>query len=186
MAMNDDIEILAVEIANAARKSFLELFKSGERFYYCTLYTTGEGHAPSISAWSWEALEREAVKQASRSNRSPCEMANLLKWSYADSPYCCFGEENFTAVYKCFAQRPYMWTLEEDEWQEELLLRLKAMELALKKLANEELFSLNQPRDSICIVVEIMPPEAINTQIALRLNDPSSPAFQQWLEEAAE
>ncbi|WP_231638603.1 DUF4303 domain-containing protein [Paenibacillus sp. JCM 10914] len=42
--------------------SFRTLFENGERYYYCTLFTTGEGHAPSISAWSWEALEREAAE----------------------------------------------------------------------------------------------------------------------------
>ncbi|WP_254847895.1 DUF4303 domain-containing protein [Paenibacillus amylolyticus] len=47
-----EIETLTIEIAAAARMSFCTLFENGERYYYCTLYTTGEGHAPSISAWS--------------------------------------------------------------------------------------------------------------------------------------
>ncbi|WP_341300845.1 DUF4303 domain-containing protein [Lysinibacillus sp. FSL H8-0500] len=186
MAETQEIEELANKIAYAARKSFLELFKNGERFYYCTFFTTGEGHAPSISAWSWEALTREANKQAIHSDRPAPEMADLIKWSYADSPYYCFGEENFADVYESFAKRPFIWTLENEEWHKELMLRLQAMEIALKMLDEEGLFSLNQPRDAICITVEIMPPEEINSQIALRLNNPSSPALQQWLAEAAE
>lgn len=63
-----EIERLAIEIADAARTSFRALFENGERYYYCTLYTTGEGHAPSISAWSWEALEVEAARQGVESD----------------------------------------------------------------------------------------------------------------------
>jgi len=180
----EDIEILVEEIANAARKSFLNLFKNGERYYYCTLYTTEEGHAPNVSAWSWEALEREATTQAINSNIPQPEMATVIKWSYADSPYCGFGEENFLNVRQCFAARPFLSGGEE--WQKELTLRLQAMELAMKKLDEEGLFALNQSRNSICIFVEIMPPVEINTEIALRLNNQSSTALQEWLLEAAE
>ncbi|MGW8958783.1 hypothetical protein [Paenibacillus sp. NPDC055715] len=34
--------------------------------------------------------------------------------------------------------------------------------------------------------VEVMPPDEINTEIALRLNRAESPAMQAWLAEAAE
>ncbi|AJW69370.1 DUF4303 domain-containing protein [Paenibacillus polymyxa] len=44
---------MAAEIANVARTSFRTLFENGQRYYYCTLFTTGEGHAPSISASSF-------------------------------------------------------------------------------------------------------------------------------------
>ncbi|MCM0624824.1 DUF4303 domain-containing protein [Lysinibacillus capsici] len=44
---------------------------------------------------------------------------------------------------------------------------------------------MNQARDSVCILVEVMPPE-IKTEIALRLNNQSSTVLQQWLLEAAE
>ena len=56
----------------------------------------------------------------------------------------------------------------------------------MKKLDEEGLFALNQTRDSVCILVEVMPPEEINTEIALRLNHKLSTALQQWLLEAAE
>ncbi|WP_274533885.1 DUF4303 domain-containing protein [Paenibacillus jamilae] len=48
------------------------------------------------------------------------------------------------------------------------------------------LFALNQPRESVCVLVEVMPPDEINTEIALRLNRAESPAMQAWLAEAAE
>ena len=186
MTKTEEIMPLANEIACAARKTFLKLYRNGKRYYYCTLYTTGEGHTPSSSAWSREALEREATNQAIDSNISQPEMAALIKWSYANSPYCDFGGENFSNVRQCLNERPSFYDLTGKEWQQELTIRLKAMELAIKKLDEEGLFALNQTRDSICILVEVMPQEEINTEIALRLNNQSSTAFQQWLVEAAE
>lgn len=38
-------------------------------------------------------------------------------------------------------------------------------------------FALNQTRASICILVGVMPPEEISTEIALRLNNQSSTAM---------
>ncbi|MFF2015102.1 DUF4303 domain-containing protein [Paenibacillus sp. NPDC058177] len=95
--MQEIVELVA-EIAGAARASFCTLFENGERYYYCTLFTTGEGHAPNISAWSWEALEREAVRQGEESGTPGSTIAELIKWSYADSPYCCFRDEDFAKV----------------------------------------------------------------------------------------
>jgi len=43
---------------------------------------------------------------------------------------------------------------------------------------DEGVFTLNQPRDSVCVLVEVMPPDEINTEIALRLNEAESPAMQ--------
>jgi len=59
MEPTQEIEVLAAEIASAARTSFRTLFENGEHFYYCTLFTTGEGHAPRISAWLWLAEAAE-------------------------------------------------------------------------------------------------------------------------------
>lgn len=175
---------LTLEIANAARKAFQSLFANGESFYYCTLFTTREGHEPYISAWSWEALEREAKNptawpfQQGQPNRSTAERKALIKWSYADSPYYCAGEEHFQHLKALFEARPF----DEKEWH----LRIEAMVLAMEMLDQEGLFALNQARESICILVEIMPPDEMNTQIAKRLNKADSPALQAWLIEAAE
>ena len=86
------LDMLASEIAIAAKKAFIELFKNKERYYYCCLITNGEGFSPFVSAWSWEALKRESEKLANHEN------AELIKWSYADSPYMCYGEEHFQKV----------------------------------------------------------------------------------------
>ncbi|MCW3793277.1 DUF4303 domain-containing protein [Paenibacillus sp. LS1] len=181
-----EVETLAIEIAAAARTSFCTLFENGERYYYCTLYTTGEGHAPSISAWSWEALELESARQAEESDTPVSTMAELIKWSYADSPYCCFGDDNFDGVKQQFNERPFIADLEIDDWNRELDVRLKAMELAMKMLDDEGIFALNQMRESVCVLVEVIPPDENNTEIALRLNRAETPAMQAWLAEAAE
>ncbi|WP_235193857.1 MULTISPECIES: DUF4303 domain-containing protein [Paenibacillus] len=181
-----EIETLAIEIAAAARTSFCTLFENGERYYYCTLYTTGEGHAPSISAWSWEALALESARQAEESDTPVSTIADLIKWSYADSPYCCFGDDHFDDVKQRYNERPFIAELENDDWNRELDLRLNAMELAMKMLDDEGVFALNQPRESVCVLVEVMPPDKINTEIALRLNRAESTAMQAWLAEAAE
>ena len=81
--MNKEIEILIAAITKAARMAFQKLFSNGEHFYYCALLTTGEGFAPVISAWSWEALAR--VTQLNSET-----YAQSIKWSYADSPYYAF------------------------------------------------------------------------------------------------
>ncbi|MDO7906241.1 DUF4303 domain-containing protein [Paenibacillus sp. JX-17] len=99
---------------------------------------------------------------------------------------CCYGDENFDGIKQGFAERPSIAELEADEWNCEFELRLKAMELAMEMLDDEGIFALNQPRESVCILVEVMPPDKINTEIALRLNHKESPAMQAWLAEAAE
>ncbi|WP_405105453.1 DUF4303 domain-containing protein [Paenibacillus sp. FSL K6-1217] len=181
-----EIERLAAEIAEAARRSFRGLFANGEHYYYCTLYTTGEGHAPSLSAWSREALELEAARQAEGSDLPEAAMAELIKWSYADSPYCCFGDEYFDEVKQSFQARPSIAELEDKEWNDEFTMRLEAMELAMRMLDAEGLFALSQPREDVCVLAEVMPPDEGNTDIALRLNRAESPAMQAWLAEAAE
>ncbi|KAF6596828.1 DUF4303 domain-containing protein, partial [Paenibacillus sp. EKM208P] len=84
-----------------------------------------------------------------------------------DSPYCCYEDEDFDDVKQLFMERPSSAELEADEWNREFDSRLKAMELAMKMLDDEGVFALNQPRESVCVLVEIMPPDEINTEIAL-------------------
>ena len=82
--------ILTNEIAAAARKILLDLFANDEHYYYITLATDGLAGVPCISAWSKEALAVEYKKDA--------ENAQMIKWSYADSPYCCWKQEYFDVV----------------------------------------------------------------------------------------
>lgn len=131
--------------------------------------------------WRWKQPGKESKVTHLRST-----IAELIKWSYADSPYCCFGDENFDNVKQRFTERPFIADLENDEGNREFDLRLKAMELAMKMLDDEGVFALNQLRESVCVLVEVMPPDEINTEIALRLNRAESSAMQVWLAEAAE
>jgi hypothetical protein len=58
------------------------------------------------------------------------------------------------------------------------------MEKAMKILDEEGVFQKNQPREMVCILAELVLPAKINTEIALRLNDPQH--IGDWLKEAAE
>lgn len=164
-------------IYEASKKAISELFsKNPGKFYYCALITTGEAHPPFISAWSIEALEKASNTQEER---------KALKWSYADSPYCCSGEENFTKVKELFSSRPEMtYDLSEKEWAAEYNLRLNAMEAAIAKLDAEGLFGSGEERNNIVINIEVIPPDSTNTERAKRLNP--NEAIEAWLSEAAE
>jgi hypothetical protein len=154
--MNEEINELIDEIASAARKAFTSLFQNKESYYYCVLLTTGEAHPPYISAWSWEALAREGEKQSSQ-KISAKEQMDLLKYSPADSPYCIYGyDDYFGTVIEMFNKRPIMDYNNEEKWSMEYSIRYNAMIAAMKKLDDENLFSLNQPRNRVLINVEVM------------------------------
>lgn len=55
---------------------------------------------------------------------------------------------------------------------------------AMSILDSEGLFAQNQSRKNILINVELMPPDASNTQRALELNNPED--IEDYLQEAAE
>lgn len=164
-------------IYKASKKAFSELFTVyPENYYYCALITTGEAHPPFISAWSKEALTKTANTEEKR---------KALKWSYADSPYCCYGEEYFSEVKELFYKRPEMsLELNDEEWNEEYNIRLNAMEAAIAVLDAESLFGKGEERNLIVINVEVMPPDSTNTERAKRLNPHR--AIEAWLLEAAE
>ncbi len=168
---------LSLAIKEAVGKAFLELFKNGEHYYYCVMFTTGEALPPYISAWSFEALERYASQNSE-------EDAQLDKWSLCDSPYYAFGEEYFKDVVELFGKRPVMDYQDDDAWEKEWNFRLYAMETAMKELDEEGIFALNQPRENVCVNVELLTPDVSNTERALRLNKPEN--IKEWLVEAAE
>lgn len=176
--MNKEIETLTAAITEASRMAFQKLFNNGEQFYYCVLLTTGEGLAPIISAWSWEALDRVSQKYSQA-------YAQDIKWSYADSPYYAFGyDEYFGDVKQLFEHRTAIDNQNNEAWKKELDFRLMAMVRAMSILDREGLFAQNQSRKNILINVELMPPDASNTQRALELNNPED--IEDYLQEAAE
>lgn len=171
-------EELALAIQEATRQAVSQLFaEHKEAFYYLSLITTGEAHAPFLSAWSVEALEVAAANQGV----TPSD----LKWSYADSPYTFFGEHFFEEVKRLFSLRvPMDHARSDSERDNEFNARLNAMELAVARLDEEGLFGHGLRRSQLVLNVEIMPPDHTNTDRAKRLNPHD--ALVEWLIEAAE
>ncbi len=167
---------LADAVHRAARAAFLDLFREhpGHRFYYCVLVTSGEAYGPALSAWSEQALAEEAARQG-------CA-PSAIKWSYADSPFCCHGERHLEPVRPLFDARGELFDLPDDEVDAEFELRLRAMETAMARLDAEGLFGTGTDRHSVLINVEV-PSEAGDEERALRLNPPE--ALTDWLTEAA-
>lgn len=179
--MNTSSEVInAIEsaISGAIENLFAEHRK--ESFYYISLITTGEGLAPFLSAWSWEALERISSQQA-----SPAAARREMKWSYADSPYCCYGDALFADVRRIFSSLPAPPLGRIDAWCEEVAWRISLMEEAVRRLDRAGLFGSDEARRGRVILVEVVPPDRSNTERALRLN-PISPILQEWLREAGE
>ena len=163
---------LADAITNAARNAVAELFRErpNDTFYYISLITTGEGHSPCLTAWSWEKLA-ETVQAEGGNDQLTAD----LKWSYADSPFYCFGESYFNVVKQLINSAPDGC---------ELNLLLKGMESAMATLDAEGLFGIGTKRFGIVINAEVMPPDHSNVERAKRLNPPE--ALGDWLREAAE
>lgn len=172
---------LTEAIVKAARKAISKLFSEYlENFYYCSLITNEEGSSPILVAWSKEALERVLLEE-----NDPENALLEIKWSYADSPYFAYGEEYFDKVKKLFSDRPNMrYEMSGHDWNNELQVRIEAMEKAMRQLDNEGLFGRGDERLDIVINAEIMPPDNDNTKRGLRLNPIE--ALTDWLVEAAE
>jgi len=172
-------QALSAAIAQATRQAVETLFREHAEDFYCiALITTGEAHAPFLSAWSWQALSAETRRQGLDSDEA-------LKWSYADSPYAVFGEGCFAEMNRYFAQRPAMeHTLRDAAWAAEFDLRLTAMEDAVRQQDAQGLFGTGAERDKRVVTVEVVPPDRGTTARALWLNPPAAPVH--WLAEAAE
>lgn len=170
-------EELAREIHAAVSAVLNKLYQNQEHYYYITLVSDGGANTPCICAWSQEALENSSEDAEERED---------LKWSYADSPYCCFYQEAFAKVEQMLLERENVWDLPEDAFLEECGMRYAAMEEAMMQLDREGLFAVNQKREDVVVLVETMPPDETNTERALRMNQRGSAIFEEWLKEAAE
>jgi hypothetical protein len=122
---------LADAIADAARRSFADLFSENPgSYYYCTLVTTGQAHSPVVSAWSEEALDLSVAQEL-----EPALVREEIRWSAADSPYCAYGESYFAAVGAMFERRPRLTpAMTRNERDAEYELRLSAMETAMVRI----------------------------------------------------
>ena len=169
---------LMFEMLTAIKNILTDLFKNNEHYYYITLVSDGLANTPCISAWSYEALERSGADSAEK---------EMIKWSYADSPYCCFRQEKFSKVENILLGRGKILDLQDDAaFNAEYDMRYMAMETAMSLLDKEGLFEITQNRDEVVVLVETMPPDYTNTQRAYRMNSRDSQIFKEWLIEAAE
>lgn len=171
---------LQAAIVKAARRALEDLFskRASEHFYYCSLITTGEAHAPFLVAWSVEAL-----REAADLHKGVVDVGDL-KWSYADSPYFQLGAQYFDEVNRLFDARPSMNHNDLASWRTEYELRLTAMEGAIRELDASGIFGRGADRLRIVVNVEVMPPDRSNIQRAMRLNPAG--ALVEWLAEIAD
>jgi len=171
---------LSDAIARATRAAYEQLRQDhGGDFYYFVLSTTWDGTPPAVAAWSKESLST-AVQM--HEDKQDAEWG--LKWSYADSPYFCFGDEHFEDVRRLFALRPDMRLLSGEERDRELNFRVDAMVEAMKSLDQAGLFGTSNDRNRIFINVEVNPPDSTNTLRAELLNPLE--ARKTWIVEMAE
>ena len=168
---------LTHEIYNAVKMILMDLFTNKEHYYYITLTTDGGANTPCISAWLYVALHRSSNDE---------EEQKEIKWSYADSPYCCWKQDDFEKVKALLLSRKNIWTLDSKAFEAEYNLRFEAMETAMGSLDKEGIFNINQKREQVVVLVEVMPPDYTNTERAYRMNDIDSIIFSEWLAEVAE
>lgn len=171
---SNNFDLMVQKIKNAIIYSVKVLFEkySDENFYYIALITSGEAHSPILSAWSYEALSRQAVSEQDR---------NLIKWSYADSPYTMYENCFFREVDEIFSLR------DKNEINiKEFDFRIEAMTEAMRQADIEGIFGVGDSRLNLLINVEVMPPDETNTERAIKLNPVNSKILPIWLEEAGE
>ncbi len=175
-------EKLVSVLEDAVEQALTKLFKEhDENYYYITLATFGECVCPVLSAWSVEALEREASKA-----QNPETEKKFLKWDYASSPYYAFGYDEFfgDAVELYDARTAELDDDDDDAYEAEMNIRLNSMEKVMHDLDQKGLFGQGAKRLAVVINAEYMPPDYSNTERGIRLNPEE--AIKVWLEEAAE
>lgn len=179
-------EVFVNVLKEATRKAFIDLFNEhpDEHFYYCTLVMMDAQGCPIVSAMSYEALEKVLQEYKEKYGRDPKDTRKTLKWSFADSPYCVYGEEYFTDVQKMVEQKDMEVDMGAADYFEEYEFRMDAMEKVMADLDKEGIFGSGEIRKHIVIAAEVMPPEYANTERVLRLNPKET--LKEWLEEAAE
>ena len=181
--MNQQVDDKLVNVLEiAVEQALTKLFKEHcENYYYITLATFGECVCPVISAWSVEALEKEASK-----SDNPEMEKEYLKWDYASSPYYAFGYDEFfgEAVDLYNARTAELDDDDDDAYENEMKIRLNSMEKVMHNLDQKGLFGQGEKRLGVVINAEYMPPDYSNTERGIRLNPKE--AIKEWLEEAAE
>ncbi|MEZ4222520.1 MAG: DUF4303 domain-containing protein [Polyangiaceae bacterium] len=167
--MNRLVELTAA----VTRDAITDLFRAhaSEHFYYVSLVCSWA--PPFLSAWSVEALARAAQAQS-------CDPL-MLKWSYADSPYCAYRQDLFDGLREHFESHCSSLHAEANDRVE---LAVRVAELVMARLDSEGLFGKGVARNQIVVGAEVMPPDWTNTERLQRLNPDA--ALYDWLQEAAE
>lgn len=181
---NKTDETFVEALKEATRKAFIDLFNehSDEHFYYCTLVLMNAQGCPIVSAMSEEALEKMVREYKEKYGRELESSRKMLKWSFADSPYCIYGEQYFAEVQEMIEKRDMNET--DENYMQEYNFRMDCMEKIMADLDREGIFGSGEKRKHMVILAEVMPPDYTNTERALRLN--SRATLKEWLEEAAE
>ena len=188
MEKNSD-KVLVALLKEAVGKAFKDLFKEhpDEHFYYCTLVLMNGQGCPVVSAMSEEVLEKLVQEDVKKYGYSTSVSREFLKWSFADSPYCIYGEQYFSEVEKMIASRDLDENGERltgDRFMKEYDIRMNSMEEVMASLDKEGIFGSGERRKNMVVLAEVRPPDYTNTERALRLN--SREALKEWLEEVAE
>lgn len=174
-----DEQIVSV-LFTAAERAFTKLFREHqEHFYYCSFIMAEEG-TPFISACSEESLDRIIKNQEIT---APDEILDY-KWSYADSPYCAYGFEEFFGEVSKLYQELCIDNADDEAYEKQYDLWLGSMEETMRRLDEKGIFGTGDDRMKVVVNAEIMPPDHTNTKRAKRLNPRK--AINQWLKEAAE
>lgn len=170
---------LVNEIKIAITYSVKELFDNhpNEDFYYISLITSGEAHSPILSAWSYQELYKLSENDKEREQ--------LIKWSYADSPYTMYKNDYFHNVEQIFESRD-VEGINEKVLNDEFDFRINAMVTAMQQADTDGVFGSGESRLNLLINVEVMPADETNVIRAKKLNPKNSKILPVWIEEAGE
>ena len=120
-------------LKNAVKSSFSDLFaKYPEHYYYCTVVLS-EGAPPFISAWSNEAFDRFCKEKG---------IVTGLKYmySYADSPYCGYGYDEYFCKIKSFFINIVDKIDNDNDYSEMIDLWALCLEEVMIELDNNDFF----------------------------------------------
>ncbi len=161
----------------AAEQSFKQLFSDkNEHFYYCTLVMM-DCSVPCISAMSEESLTRLLEENADGEISSDKDKA-YFRWSYADSPYCGYGYDEYFTEVSDFFSYDITDDLSEEEYEERICDWLEEMREVMKALKDKGIFK-DKCTENVFLIAEQQPPESdINTENARYLNDDEG--FKNW------
>jgi len=164
----------------ATRNAVTALFAEypDHHFYRISMMVTDETYPPFLMPVSDQILAQL---------RAGSPTGEYDKWDYSLTPLFPYGhEEHYAEVRRLLELRPDLQEIEDDaEWEAEFEARMAAVEASMARLDEGGLFGVGDRRDGVLVLVEMMPPQPVDTQRALRLNPPSE-LFQEWLRDAAE